>query len=337
MNLIPITKRQLICGEKKPFQSCHASSIAKLADGSNYCVWFGGSKEGAADVNIWGSRNKDGVWSELHLLAGGELPCWNPVLFVHSNGKVTLFYKRGSVIASWQTWYMDSDDNCTSWSQPKELVPNDHGGRGPVRNKVLVLSNGRCLAPASLEDGEWRCFTDNSDDEGKTWQKSNEIFAGLKLNGFTSSKGENISVTPQSFERRGIIQPTLWESGNGNVHMLIRSSEGHIYRSDSKNYGTNWCPAYATSLPNNNSGIDLVKAEGNLFLVCNPINENWGKRYPLKLLCSCDEGASWQDIFTFEQGPGEYSYPAIIYSDHCLLVTYTYQRKNIAFWKLKLS
>ena len=82
----------------------------------------------------------------------------------------------------------------------------------------------------------------------------------------------SIPVSEQSFYGRGVIQPTLWESIPDQVHMLLRSTEGMIYRSDSKDGGDTWTEAYATELPNNNSGIDMIRSEdGKLFLVYNPV------------------------------------------------------------------
>lgn len=34
----------------------HAANLLPLDDGSLMCVWFGGSREGKADISIWGSR-----------------------------------------------------------------------------------------------------------------------------------------------------------------------------------------------------------------------------------------------------------------------------------------
>ncbi len=95
--------------------------------------------------------------------------------------------------------------------------------------------------------------------------------------------------------------------------MLLRSTRGAIFRSDSIDYGVTWSVARATSLPNNNSGIDLVNMHnGSLILALNPVNGNWGKRYPLSLIVSHDNGESWLPLLDLESDRGEYSYPAII-------------------------
>jgi hypothetical protein len=66
-------------------------------------------------------------------------------------------------------------------------------------------------------------------------------------------------------------------------------------RSDSEDGGKTWCCAYETGLPNNNSGIDLVKLpSGGLVLAWNPVgnlpNYYKGPRTPLELSYSDDNG-----------------------------------------------
>ncbi len=135
-----------------------------------------------------------------------------------------------------------------------------------------------------------------------------------------------------------MIQPTLWQSEDGNVHMLTRTSRGKIYRSDSSDEGETWCIAYRTKMPNNNSGIDLVLAgNGKIYLVCNPVKKNWGGRSPLDLLVSEDGGETFNLLMRLEDREGgEFSYPAITERDGILHITYTYDREHIAYRQIKL-
>lgn len=336
LDVIDIMQKELIM-RCLPTEFCHASTVLASPDGSLLCCWFGGTHEGESDVGIYFSRRTDAGWSEPKLLVNGAAANWNPVLFVGADGRLLLFYKQGQQIADWQTWLLQSTDNGETWSGPQELVQGDvSGGRGPVRNKPLRLESGRILAGASTEHGIWKAFADISDDDGASWHKSSAVqIEGLQYQAGEKTADSNIAVSQQSFYGRGVIQPSLWQSADGSVHMLLRSSEGFVYRSDSADEGATWCSAYALSLPNNNSGLDLVRTAGGvLYLVCNPVAANWGQRSPLSLFKSTDEGASWQKLFDLETEPAEFSYPAIIADGEGLVLTYTYKRCNIACVRL---
>lgn len=316
-----------------PTAFCHASTVLALPDGSLLCCWFAGTHEGESDVGIYLSKRTEAGWSEPQLLVNGAAANWNPVLFVGADARILLFYKQGQQIADWQTWLLQSTDNGETWSGPQELVPGDvSGGRGPVRNKPLRLADGRILAGASTEHGIWKAFADISDDDGASWHKSAVVqIDGLQYQAGEKTAESNIAVSQQSFYGRGVIQPSLWQSADGSVHMLLRSSEGFVYRSDSADNGETWCSAYALSLPNNNSGLDLVRTAGGvLYLVCNPVAANWGQRSPLSLFQSTDDGASWRRLLELETEPAEFSYPAIIALGEDIVITYTYKRCNIA-------
>jgi len=310
--------------DERPFEQAHASTLVCLDSSQYLTAWFGGTREKDNDVGIWVSKGDGSSWSyPIEVAKIREEPHWNPVLFRNEKGEVILFFKVGSEIAIWETWYLTSSDNGNTWSQPKELVANDKGGRGPVRNKPIVLSNGDWIAGASDEAGLWRSFVDISSDKGDNWVKSEFIDFDT-----TVVKGE------------GMIQPTLWESANGNVHMLLRTSAGAIYRSDSKDYGKTWSAAYNANLPNPNSGIDLVKlSNGNLALLYNPDDKNWGSRAILKLAVSSDNGNTWEDILDVENGKegDEYSYPAIVSCGDKVALTYTWNRSNVMFKTLKIN
>lgn len=328
-----------IMGKDKPFASCHASHLAVLPGGDILAVWFAGSREGADDSAIWCSRRTGGKWSQPVQIAAGEgEPCWNPVLMNLPGGELLLFYKIGRLIKEWRTLCKTSKDGGRTWSEASELVAGDRGGRGPVRNKVAVLSDGAWIAPASVEDGIWTSFADRSDDQGLTWKRSEDIgIPGIDRKDIHAVRSD-IPVSEQSFYGRGVIQPSVWESRPGQVHMLMRSSEGFIYRSDSQDGGLHWSEAYPTTVPNNNSGMDVVRMDdGTLVLCCNPVGINWGPRTPLVLMASSDNGLTWTKEAVLEEGEGEFSYPAIIADGDHIYLTYTWNRVNIAYRKLRRS
>ncbi len=72
-------------------------------------------------------------------------------------------------------------------------------------------------------------------------------------------------------ERLLLDQPTIVELSDGSILAYMRSWEGWIYSSYSRDGGKSWSFAAKTNLPNNNSAIDMVKLDsGELILVFNP-------------------------------------------------------------------
>ena len=331
--------REFLFEEDPHIEMCHAVTLTRLPSGDVLATWFWGTAEGNGDTAVWLARRTASGWQKPVKVADrAGAPHWNPVLFRSPDGRIYLFYKIGKNISEWQTWFLVSADNGLSWSAPQELVPGDRGGRGPVKNKPILTSSGAWLSPASREGDNWDCFVDISTDGGRSWRAS-----------------ELVPINHTTFLGRGVIQPTLWESQPGNIHMLMRSTGGFIYRSDSTDGGLTWSAAYPTTLPNNNSGIDLARlANGDLILAHNPISANWGARTPLVLSISRDNGLSWQHLLTLEDeavppdfagvsaadtgiridSRAEFSYPAVIPFEAGVAVAYTWKRKRMAFVKL---
>lgn len=304
--------------------SCHASTVLPLDDGRVMVAWFAGEHESNDNVRIWFSVKENGVWSTpVQIFSDENIPHWNPVLDLKNNGTIRLYYKKGKKIPFWKTWFVDSSDSGKTWTMPQILVENDEsGGRGPVKNKCLRTSSGVLLAPASSEQKkQWRCFIDVSEDDGDTWNKSNYIVRPRKDFGLVK-----------------MIQPTLWEDNNGVIHALMRSDKGRIYKSCSTDSGYTWSKAERTDIPNNNSGIDCVRVpDGRIFLVYNPVEENWGERSPLELAVSEDNGNTFECVAVLEnQKDGEFSYPAITYKNNKLYITYTFNREKIMFCETEI-
>ena len=360
--------KQLIC-KTLPTTMCHGSCLTVLPNGSLLCVWFGGSREGAADTEIYFSVGRprysavnkkkqdsdrehihDGRvqetlavscdWTEPVCITNMPEACWNPVLLVQHE-HVLLFFKTGNKIADWKTMVMLSRTDPVYWGHPRPLVPGDAtGGRGPVRTKPILLPSGRICAGGSIERGDWQCFCDYSDNYGITWNRT--ALLGLNLLALNLPEaGEHGQAEPvavselpplsaQSFNGRGVIQPVIWQE-MGRLHMYMRSTEGYIYSSVSEDEGKHWTDPQPTELYNNNSGFDVIRVPGGrLFLACNPVRGNWGARTPLALFMGREDGSRWEMFLRLEKGKGEFSYPSLTYAFNGLWVSYTYNRENIA-------
>mmetsp|Transcript_33086 Transcript_33086/g.59262 ORF Transcript_33086/g.59262 Transcript_33086/m.59262 type:complete len:129 (-) Transcript_33086:68-454(-) len=118
--------------------------------------------------------------------------------------------------------------------------------------------------------------------------------------------------------------------------MLLRSDAGRIYRADSTDGGQTWTTARPTTMPNNNSGIDVARLlDGTLVLAFNPSSG----RSPLSLAVSKDNGETWdRRFYDVERSPGEFSYPAIISWTEGLgfSMTYTRNRQTVGFLSMSL-
>jgi predicted neuraminidase len=318
------------------FSKCHCSTLVKNEDGDMLVSYFAGAREGSLDQGIWLSRRISGKWEaprRIKYMYG--FIHWNPLLH-YEDGCTYLFYKVGMTVAGWYTMVSVSYDFGETWSESKELVDGDHTPRGSSKNKLFVKPDGTWLGPCSVETEKyWDCFIDISKDKGKTWVKHpiNIEHYDPVHSGKLEWAGVNdlwLSDPDTILKWDGIIQPTIWQSGENNFHALMRSTRGFIYRSDSKDGGETWSTAYPTRLPNNNCGIDLAQLEdGTLALVYNPISANWGKRSPLSISLSNDNGETWSEPWHLETGEKEYSYPAVIANGMNLDVVYTYGREKI--------
>jgi predicted neuraminidase len=307
---------------KASFLSAHASTIVETPNGTLLAAWFGGSAEGHNDVEIWLSRKPSGgSWSApVPLTDTPEMPVWNPVLF-QDGGTTYLYFKVGPSPREWVGGYRTSGDDGLTWNSPKYLPA---GLTGPIRSKMIRLSDGTWLAGTSVEAGydgktpenvpyrTWAVWIERSTDRGQSWTKHGPV------------------VVPG--ELFGVIQPALWETRGGEVRMLMRSTEriGKIAIATSKDGGRTWTPARPTVLPNPNSGLDVVKLpDGRLVLIYNHLQRG---RQAIHLATSADEGETWSDPILLEKGDGEFSYPAVILgSDGRLHITYTWKRTNIRY------
>jgi predicted neuraminidase len=297
-----------------PFASAHASTIAATGEGL-VAAWFGGTREGGADVGIWVSRMAGGRWSPPVEVANGmqpdgtRHPCWNPVLFTAASDRLLLFYKVGPSPREWWGMVRSSADAGRTWSDAARLPA---GVLGPIKNKPVRLPDGTIVSASSTESTDrpsrWRVHFEISRDEGRTWTVVRVPDAG---------GGEPVDA----------IQPAILLHPAGRLQALGRTRSGRVFESWSDDQGRTWTPLALTTLPNPNAGVDAVTLrDGRHLLVYNHTPTG---RSPLNVAASRD-GKTWTPALVLEHEPGEYSYPAVIQdADGRVHVTYTWRRQRI--------
>jgi predicted neuraminidase len=169
--------------ESAPFPQCHASTIAATPQGLVVAL-FGGTREKNPDVGVWVCRQEGNGWSAPVEVANGvqadgkRHPCWNPVLHQIPQGPLALYYKVGPSPSSWWGMLMTSSDGGRTWTKPVRL-PDEIAG--PIKNKPVLLADGRLLCGSSTEDQGWRVHMEWTADHGKTWERTSVLNDGKKV------------------------------------------------------------------------------------------------------------------------------------------------------------
>ncbi len=328
----------------------HASTLVELKNGDILAAWFAGTKEGAPDVAIYTARMHDGAWSApVEVARADKVACWNPVLFHTNDGRLWLYYKYGTKPATWLGARKSSDDEGRTWSA-EEHLPD--GILGPIKDKPLVLADGTIVSGSSVENGKWAAWVERSADNGKTWTKfgpitlpdaadipdAGAIAASTEVDKAAADADEGVhtKLYAPSKTTVGIIQPAVVWLGGHHLRFYARghTKAARIAISDSTDDGKTWTQARLIALPNPNSGIDAVRLkDGRIVLI---FNNSYNKRTPLNLAVSGD-GEHFTVFKTLEDGPGQYSYPAIVQAANGdLLMTYSWRRETINFMRVGL-
>ncbi|GHB74081.1 sialidase family protein [Persicitalea jodogahamensis] len=311
---------KLAPGEDNPRNS--EGDFVTLKDGRIlfvYSHYTGGSNSDHAPAYLTGRYSKDGgkTWTsedKVIVEREGDMNVMSVSLLRMKNGKIALFYLRKNSTKDCIPMMRVSSDEAKTWSQPKPCIVDKKGYFVLNNSRVIQLKNGRILMPVALHttaDGQWQnkadLFTYYSDDNGTTWKSSQKVPDATEI------------VTQE---------PGVVALKDGRVMMYIRASGGVQQLSYSKDGGETWSAIEPSAIhsPLSPATIVRVPATGDLLLVWNnhkdiaegPLK---GKRTPLTVAISKDEGKTWQHINNIESNPeGWYCYIAVHFvGDHVLL------------------
>ncbi|WP_215242333.1 sialidase family protein [Dyadobacter helix] len=228
--------------------------------------------------------------------------------------KIALFYIRKNGTDDCIPMMRVSANEGETWGEARPCIADTKGYFVVNNSRVRQLRSGRILIPVSLHKtpetkwnnrGTLRCYY--SDDSGLTWKSGNAV------------------PNPDSVITQ---EPGITELRDGGILMHIRANGGFQYYSYSKDRGITWSPVSPSAIasPISPASISRIPSTGDLLLVWNnngAKGEGYfkGKRTPLTIAVSKDEGVTWQHLKNIEDNPeGTFCYTAIHFvKDHVLL------------------
>ncbi len=284
----------------------HPASIAELANGDLYLVYYGGAGEYAVNTGVFGARLVRGSkrWTAPKLIAHDPFrSLGNGVIWQAPDSLVWLFY----VVRWGDTWSTSriqakvSKDGAKTWSD--SFVVSDVEG-DMVRGRPIVLSNGEYLLPIYHETG----FNPEIVGPDSTSQF-------LRFN----PKGKVRAWTPSGSIRsaKGNIQPAVAQISRDRLIAYCRrgggyepTKEGYVIRSESRDGGKTWDEGRNSAFPNPNAAVDLLKLKnGHLLLV---YNDSMNDRTPITAALSTNGDRTWPYKRNLVTGPFDYAYPFAI-------------------------
>jgi hypothetical protein len=263
------------------------------------------------------SENKGKSWStESHKIIEqeGKMNIMSVSLLRLQNGEIALFYLRKNSADDCIPMVRFSDDEALTWSEPRPCISDRKGYFVLNNDRVIQLRNGRLVFAVALHqepgmlrmNSIGRLFSYYSDDNGRTWKAGREV-----------QNPDNV-VTQE---------PGLIELNDGTIMMFIRTDAGVQYISYSGDNGETWSPAKKSNIrsPLSPASIERIPSTGDLLMVWNnnggedPVMK--GKRTPLTVAVSKDEGHTWEKVKNIEEDPdGWYCYTAIHFSGKNVLL-----------------
>lgn len=293
------------------------ADILQLRNGDLLLAYGRWDKEGSdfGRAEIWSKTSHDGgrTWGDDRVLVPneGKVTTFEVGLLRLRSGEILMTYCVKDSTEDCSLCFRKSLDEGRTWGERlKYKIPPEYTGyTGINNNRLIQLKNGRILLAAY--DGWVRgttilSFTLYSDDNGKTWQKSNDV--------------DVRAIAPQ--DKYGADEPAVVELKDGRVMMIIRTDLGFIAKAYSKDHGATWSKPEAIKglvAPCSPASVARIPKTGNLLLVW---NNNKTARNPLNSAISRDEGETWENIRFVDRGAASFCYTSITPVKDRILLTY---------------
>jgi len=319
-----------------------SATLLERTDGQLLLAWMrhtGGENVGHdhAPCDIASMVSNDGgtTWTDLKILVEnnpGDVNIHFPSFLHLKSGDVLLYYQRRHFLEPGQpqrstSFLCKSSDDGKTFSEPwKHDIVQD---TQMSANLLIQLSTGRVVLPTTDMSGRWCGVTEEgvpadhsvagccySDDDGRTWEACT-TWADLPL--------------------RGAMEPHIVELSDGRLLMTLRTQLGAVFQSYSADGGSNWSMPQTTTLqaPESMPCLAMFPTTRDLLMIWNHarFNPNFnhsGKRTPLTVAISKDEGRTWENYKDIETDPlYEFTNPSCHFtSSGKVIITYVVSKMD---------
>ncbi|MCX5644005.1 MAG: sialidase family protein [Phycisphaerae bacterium] len=318
-------------GKENPRNS--EGDIIELKDGRLCLIYTrftgGGGDDAAADLALRVSQDRGQTWSDDKIVVRhtGGLNVMSVSLLRLASGDIALFYLRKTSQEDCRPMMCLSTDEARTWSEPTVCITDEMGYYVLNNDRAVQLHSGRLVLPVAWHQGPGRkrdtagvimCYL--SDDNGKTWRRSKDSFQGH------APSGQRITVQ----------EPGVVELKDSRLMMYMRTDAGSQYLCHSQDGGETWSKAEPSPLasPLSPASIKRIPSTGDLLCVWNDHSGAHpypaGRRTPLCLAISKDEGKTWSRSQVIEDNPdGWYCYTAITFLEDRMLLAYCAGDKTV--------
>lgn len=317
--------------------AAHASNLLALPPehpSALLAFWFAGTRESGPDVRIAASAfdrasqqwraarwvvNRQAVGEQLGF---GVRRLGNPVAWRDPQGRIHLFVVATGLggWAAGRILHLRQVDQSQDFERlafaPLRVLPLSWlwNTSHLVRAMPLPLRDGGMVLPVYFELG---------------------LKYPLALR--FDAQGEYRGMTRLS-QRPHLLQPTLLARGEQDWLALLRDGgpQRQLRAVQTQDGGRHWQDLPEPGLPNPDAAVAALALQPGLLLLAH--NPRPDTRAGLDLSASAD-GLHWTRLRTLAQGEAgaEYSYPALAWADDSLWVSYTDQRRAIAWQRLSFA
>jgi predicted neuraminidase len=314
------------------FRWLHTPSIIEGRNGTLLASWSSNGPRGDEDptnfLELVRSTDKGVTWSRPVAITSPSTI--GPIFLRTKDNDPVLFYLRNHSLKQddCSIVFRRTKDDGLTWG---EEMPVDIGATvAIIVNNGIMLPNGDWMISFhydmaqqgdhfAVTKASYMACVAVSSDEGKTWKR------------YDAGTIPNEQHSPNALS--WAVEPAVILTANGMLRMVIRSMNGYLYETTSKDLGKTWSPIRKTIFSNDNSKPSVLELSGGKeMLMWNDTRIlDFQFRSPLIATLSEDDGQTWFRSVTIEDAQVTLDYPTAVQMGDSIKLIYGFDRRQMRF------